>query len=211
MVKWYLDFALSSSATTWSMEQVPSMLLTRLLRSYRLPGSPHRKHLDWDVFDFYDFGVPQHRKRLMAGSPHLIAKMRRVCKRHCAIRDFLPNPKGTHVRNSVSYGNKPKEGENKERKHYSLDESVVPVTGPAYTVISSNALRWATPYTNTALVPLTPRELSRLQAFPEGYKLHETKRVSIQGVGNALPPPVMTYMLSPVGRPVSPSLVWKPE
>lgn len=209
MVRWYIDFALESSATTWSMEQVPTRMVKRLLRSYRLARAPHRNHIDWDVFDFYDFGVPQHRKRILAGSPSLIAKMRRAKKQRRSVQEFIAQPKGTHLRNNSLYGNLPKNGNKEERKKYSKDELVVPITGPSYTVCAAQGLRWATPHTDTPLTWLTAQESARLQAFPEGYQLHENNKISQTGVGNAVPPPVITEMLRPRHRPVSPSLVWR--
>jgi len=210
MVRWYIDYALESSATTWSMEQVPTKSVCRLLRSYRLAGAPHRNLIDWDVFDFCHFGVPQHRKRILAGTPSLIAKMRRARKQRRSAQEFIAEPKGTHLRNNALYGNMPKNGTKKDRKKYSKDELVLPITGPSYTVCAAQSLRWATPYTNTPLIWLTAHESARLQAFPERYKLHKNNKISQTGVGNAVPPPVLTQMLNPSNRPVSPSLVWRP-
>jgi len=34
--------------------------------------------------------------------------------------------------------------------------------------------------------------------------------LATRGVGNAVPPPVMEQLLTPRGRCVSPSLVWRP-
>ena len=76
LVSWYLKTALNSGCTSWTMEQVPSKVVLRVVERFRLK---HRARMDYGVFDFYDLGVPQRRKRLLAGTPALIARREVYC------------------------------------------------------------------------------------------------------------------------------------
>lgn len=210
LVKWFLDFALTSEATTWSMEQVPARHVTDLLNEYCHRDAPFFSKIDWDIFDFADYGVPQHRRRILAGSPHLIGKMRKARKRHASVSSFITKPRGTHIRNNVAYGKQPKQGASGQRKHYTNDDCCRPISEASYTVCASQPLFWATPGTDTKLEWLTPEEGLRLQAFPKGYQLGYLSNSATQcGVGNALPPPVITQLLNTTNRSVSPSLMWQ--
>ena len=92
---WYLEYALRSGATTWSMEQVsvPAVVeaVERIMRLY--PGQ-----LDYCIVDCFRLGVPQHRKRLIAGTPRLIRKLRMRRMRPRVVKDVIPHPRGTHTR-----------------------------------------------------------------------------------------------------------------
>ena len=208
LVRWYIDLALSCGATTWSMEQVATEDIKRVLRSYRLSTSPHRNIIDWDVFNFKNFGIPQCRRRIIAGSPEIIARLRRTPKKQCGVDQFIQHPRGTHIRNESLYrqGSGPI-GRAKRRK-MGPDEMCRPITGPSYTVVASKPLRWATPGSGTSLQRLTPHESASIQAFPPGYALPEVATTATRAVGNAIPPPIVTQFLNRGDRPVSPSLRW---
>ena len=51
---------------SFSMEQVPHPTLKALL---------HERGIAFTVVDAIDYGVPQHRKRLIAGSPRIVAAL----------------------------------------------------------------------------------------------------------------------------------------
>ena len=90
LVSWYLRTALKSGCTSWTMEQVPSKVVLAVVERFRLK---HRAQMDYGVFDFYDLGVPQRRKRLLAGTPALIARLKRMAchGRRRSARDVLPD------------------------------------------------------------------------------------------------------------------------
>jgi len=115
LVRWYLEFALSSTATTWTMEQVGTPLVRALLQEYTAEGSPHDGRIDWEVFDMCNFGVPQVRKRLIAGSPKLIAKLRQLPRRRRSVRDVISVPRGTHIRGSTKWSSWGKIGTKEEQ------------------------------------------------------------------------------------------------
>jgi len=211
LVRWYLDFALASTATTWSMEQVATPKVIALLESYRALGAPHRTRIAFDVFDFYEHGVPQHRRRLIAGSPELVARLRRAPRVHRCVRDVIRNPRGTHVRHYMRYANPRVVGvvDGKTKYSYSYygdDDCCYPVTGPSHVIIAGHALRWAWPGTGKKFELFLPEEAAALQCFPTGYALPVNPRQAMRGVGNALPPVIMTQLLMEKARDVSPSL-----
>ncbi|MEM9648856.1 MAG: DNA cytosine methyltransferase [Bacteroidota bacterium] len=47
---------------------------------------------------------------------------------------------------------------------------------------------------------LRPRELASCQGFPEDYKLIGTKREQIKGIGNSIPPPLITAIVDAIGE-----------
>jgi DNA (cytosine-5)-methyltransferase 1 len=201
LVRWYVDYALASPAASWSMEQVPTPPVLDLLKSYRHPDAPRRDQLDYEVFDFHAFGVPQNRRRVIAGSPHVVARLRRLRAtpwRRCA-RDVLPNPRGTHTRSLAKRGGDVRRFTGAKKRvyqEYDDDDNVRSIDGPAHSAIASYPLRWATPGTGTPLKVFTPDEMAALQCFPPGYVLPKGKVAAVRGVGNALPPVVMQAMLS---------------
>ena len=74
LVRWYLRYALASNATTFSMEQVPAECVLKVVKKFK---RRHPGKLDYCVVNCYDLGVPQTRKRLIAGTPALIDRLRR--------------------------------------------------------------------------------------------------------------------------------------
>ena len=93
LIEWYVKFAIDSGATSFTMEQVATPPVRKALDALR---RNHRARLDYEVLDFAKIGVPQHRRRLIAGSPHLIAKLRRMDRVTRGVADVVPNPRGTH-------------------------------------------------------------------------------------------------------------------
>ena len=71
-------------------------------KSIKLDFYTNVNTVDFDVFDFYHRGVPQHRRRLIAGSPEIVARLRRAPCVHRSVCDVIAEPRGTHVRNYVS-------------------------------------------------------------------------------------------------------------
>ena len=63
-VRWFLEYAMASTATSWSMEQVPTPAVRELLESYRAAGSPWRNKVAYHVVDFSTLGVPRNHWRL---------------------------------------------------------------------------------------------------------------------------------------------------
>ena len=62
MVEWYLNLALKSRASSWSMEQVSTRGVVKIVERIR---KRHPKKLAYHVFDLEQLGVPQTRRRLL--------------------------------------------------------------------------------------------------------------------------------------------------
>lgn len=212
LIKWYVTFAIESSAATWSMEQVSTPAVVQALESLKAPGSKYRNQFEYQTFEFADYGVPQERKRLLAGSPGIVARFARLPKCRRCVKDAIPDPRGTHVRNNVYLGVKvynPVDARVKRYRRYRLWDSSRPISMPAYTVVAGNFLRWATfdegidgeayrnSYDYTSLEPLTVEESAKLQCFPNDYRFATSKLNGIRLVGNAIPPLVMRQLLPP--------------
>lgn len=201
LVRWFIDFALTSGASTWSMEQVATSAVVSCVEQYKRPNSPHRMRVDFDIFDFYHLGVPQHRRRLIAGSPKLLARLRRAPRVHRCVDDVIAAPRGTHIRNYVAYNHttRPKVLNGKKVYKYIArgpDEYCNPTSGPSHVILAGIPLRWATPGTGGKFKLLSPEESAAIQCFPPHYVLPDTKTLATRAVGNALPPLVMQLMLA---------------
>jgi len=206
LVEWYLEYALASRATSWSMEQVaaPEVLcvLERVLRK-------NSSRMAYSIFHFSKLGVPQSRRRVIAGSPQLIAKLIGMLGTQPAssIRSVLARPRGTHIRGgtTASGNHTPKDrisiftscGVRKlVYKRAKWSDYCYPIDGLAPTVIGRHALVWVTGNgegCNRSV--LRPSEMAALQTFPPHYKLPTSKFQAYLQVGNAFPPRVAELML----------------
>ncbi len=214
LVEWCVELALSCGCTSWSIEQVAQTKVLEIM---------HRKRLEsgglfsFAVVDFELLGVPQTRKRLIAGTHSLVERLlaeSRVQPR-AAIRDVIPAPRGTLVRGTATgVGQRLKKNVASGEARYSyrrarwsdlcrrLDE-------PAPTVVGRHALTWITgrgERVNRSV--LTPRELGLLQTLGSDYWLPQSRTRAYLQVGNCFPPLVAQLMLerrAPPERPDSPS------
>lgn len=202
LVAWYLDFALLSDAASWSMEQVAMPLVVELLESYKSRDSIHRNRIAWTVEDFYNHGVPQHRKRLIAGDPDTVARLRRAPTIHRSIQDVVPEPRGDWIRNLVYQGGTRRPDPERPGKwiymKYGDEDSLVPISGPSHVVLT-NQLRWARKNAATGQMEfdiVSPLECALLQCFPSDYRLPQCAKAKAQKlVGNALPPAILFRLL----------------
>jgi len=212
LVKWFLEFALNSEATTWSMEQVPAGPVIEVVQNAM---SRYEGKLDYCIVDCVKLGVPQKRRRLFAGSPMLISKLRRRRAAKTAVRDFIANPRGTHTRletcsgTSVTY----KDGKKvKYSKTYSWDDLCRPLNEPCHTITASHGLRWANPGTRSKTFKMNRHEIKVLQTFPPDYKLNCSNTLGTMGVGNAVPPAAMRALLKPITQLLSrPRIIADPD
>ena len=195
------------------MEQVAAGEVIELLNEMRIA---------YDVFDFYKLGVPQHRKRIIAGSPHLIAKLRRVSDTQVkrSVHSHILKPRGTHVRG----GRTSKRNNRKHRVAKILpggktklvypraewSDFLKPIDGPAPTVIGRHALTWITRDglgLNRSV--LRAKEMAALQTFPSMYRWPPNKEKACIQIGNSVPPRVAELLMrgeQHVKPPTSPSL-----
>lgn len=214
LIRWYLGTALSCGATSWSMEQVVSPHVMRILEAER---KRNRRRLDFGVFDFYELGVPQHRRRVVAGSPHLVARLKRLRESgaRSSVRAAINVGGWTHVQANMYHlgcrrrGPSEKQTKRRARNVYKKAGPLdcwLPVSGPGPTIIAGRGSGWWVrhdPCGRVVRVPLRICDNAALQTFPSGYLLSRLKADSMRLVGNAVPPRVARLMMSGDARPTA--------
>ena len=198
LVTWYLEFALASGATTWSMEQVP---VREVVDAVREVARRHPGRVDHCIVDCSRLGVPQTRRRLIAGTPALVDKLRLRRSARRAVQDVIARPRGTHTRPEITASSPVRKLGGvrvRRRRVIAWDEMCRPISDPAHTVTAKNGLRWASPGSGTQPFKMNLGELLSLQTFPPAYKLGCSKTCAMRGIGNALPPRVMCELLQPL-------------
>jgi len=193
LVDWFLSLALSSGSSSWTMEQVAHKAVIEHLDDLK---RRHPLKADWIVVDATDYEVPQHRKRIIAGSPFLIANLRffrSSRKRKLCIRDAIPDPPREFVRNALYKRLDPQTGENVD---VPLRNKLRSVDKPSFTILATGHIKWADKDANVLRL-LTARERSLLQSFPSDYVLPRRSADALVGVGNAVPPRLAQILMSP--------------
>lgn len=194
-VKWYLDFVERLAPTSWSIEQVAVKQVVKTLEARKQDIS---WLYDFRILQFADFGVPQTRKRLIAGTPWLIDRVAhdetiRVCK-FKTIREAIPNPpagaayvrSNWHRKADESLTEEAADGlflnADAESRCRGLDE-------PCWTTMAGHALAWWDKEFNTIRC-LNIEETMAIQSFPKDFVFPEGTKASdkLQGIGNAVPP-----------------------
>lgn len=222
LIDWFVEMAINSGATSWSMEEVASKHAITLMEAIR---QKHRSSVAYGVFYFDELGVPQTRKRLLAGSPHLISKLQRLrcATKRRTIGDVVERPRGTHLRGTVSSKGQRKKARAQAGearyvyKKAELGEFCRAIDQPSLT-IPTHGMAWITKElggkAHTRL-ELYPHEAAAIQTFPRTYKWPDKKVIAMRQVGNAVPPLVAELLMRPESvRPErcgSPSLTLHPE
>lgn len=200
LVGWYIDTALASSATSWSMEQVASQSVLSILESKRIDNL---SKIDYEVFDFCMLGVPQHRRRVIAGTPSLIAKLRRqtMVNRRNKVSDFISNCRGTHIRHSKNWTTRWKSDDGVTKYKYKKagwGDFLCPTDKPSPTIVAKRVHSWVSK-TRDGLSHTTflPADAASLQTFPSTYTFTECNTVAYRLIGNAVPPFVADLLMGP--------------
>ena len=211
LVRWFLQEAVvRSGCTSWSMEEVDSPRLRKILDQYKWN---HRAKLDWDVFDFELLGVPQSRTRILAGTPELIVRMRqlRSARLRRGVRSVIDKPRGTHVkgtRSSVTVRQRARREPGEAKNVYKkapLNESCRPIAEPAHTVCASKSPSWVTFERGKpahSRIYFDSDDLAAVQTFPPEYKWPAAAVQWRRQIGNAVPPLVAQLLMG--GRPIAP-------
>lgn len=181
MVQWYLGFVKRARPTTWSFEEVNIPCLRDYLKEEKIAHA---------CFKFVKYGVPQTRKRILAGSGHLIRKMRTDPSNLVSVpvtaRDVLTPPTNAAlIRGSA--------GKCIPKYYKSIDEptwAILCACKPVYADANRKTLR-----------VMTVRELLQLQTFPRSYRMPSTivlgsEADRVRLVGNAVPPLIARKLLS---------------
>jgi site-specific DNA-cytosine methylase len=193
LVDWFLQLALTSGNSSWTMEQVADKTVIEHIDALK---RRHPLKADWIVVDAADYEVPQHRKRIIAGSPFLITNLRFFNsrnKRKLCVRDVIPDPPREFVRNALYKTSDPQTGENVEAP---LRNKLRSVDEPSFTILATGHIKWADKNAGVLRL-LTAKERSLIQSFPKTYRLPQRSADALIGVGNAVPPRLAEILMSP--------------
>ena len=204
LVHWFLKQAMvKSGCTTWSMEEVDSVRIRKILEKFR---RKYGNRIDWDVFDFELLGVPQSRVRLIAGTPELIVRLRqlRCDERRRGTSSVIAKPRGTHVRGTrgSTIVRKRRSDEPGTAKNIYKPAGIAfcarPIRKAAETVCAGHAPAWITVEKGNkahSRRPFTSTECAALQTFPDDYVWPEASAKAIRQIGNAVPPLVAQLLM----------------
>lgn len=196
LVDLYLTIVEKASPRTWSMEQVNDTSLRRFLEE---------RGVQYTVVNTSDFDVPQSRKRVVAGSPHIVEGLRRRQGTGPTILpcDVLPDvtpPEQYRLVNGtdnvpvrerqgsklVTVGHRPK----------AQDEGARELSTPAHTVWRKPGKVYDTRKGKIVRL-LTCRECASLQGFPNQFRVDDTSQTRLHKViGNAVPPPLARHIVT---------------
>ena len=202
LVQWYIDTILCLHPASWSMEQVNVPAIRSLLDQAR---ETHPGHIDYMVVDVADFGVPQNRRRIVAGLPSLIDHLRQRLKqdsRHkTCVRDVIPNAPGSHIQSTTT--NTPvRDYTGRAISHRPLrpDEHIRSIDGTSYTILARNAPWWSDEH-GTRIRRLTTGECALIQTFPSSYDFSSVRASAGQRVvGNAVPPILAYFIMNSIAN-----------
>lgn len=184
LVKWFVRFAELAAPDTWSFEQVDVPCVRRYLERKMVPHSR---------FDFSRFGVPQTRKRILAGTGRLVHTMQTdtSLREKTTPLDILSPPRGVHyVRAS---GGK------------CVPAFYRPLDKPTWSLLCATKPVFADKDRKTVRV-MNTAELLLLQTFPSDYNMSSASVLGsehdrVRLVGNAVPPIIARKLLAPLHAP----------
>jgi len=192
-VKWYIDLVERAKPKSWSMEQVNHEKVRSLLERKRIP---------YVVVNCVNFDVPQSRRRLIAGSDHIVQAL--AAKEYQGptvlpvnVLTSLTPPAAYTLANAtdnqpvrkimngmrVTVGSRPNHAGEFERDLWTPAHTVTTNPGKVLCARSGSVVR-----------RLTPFERARLQGFDESIVLSGKVTLDNTVVGNAIPPPLAAYI-----------------
>lgn len=200
LAAWSLKTAISCGASTWSFEQVSAPAVVALVEAAR---KRHPKRVAYACIDFVTLGLPQRRKRLIAGSPHLIAKLLRAIDRapRRSVRAAIAKPRGTHLRNGTSTSSTRRCGANGKCQYDKAGwaDRIRSIDEPSFTVLANRGMNWVTRTADGGVEASHPRldahEYASLQSFSASYKWPASKTLAMKQIGNSIPPLVAQLLL----------------
>lgn len=171
-----LDFILQRQYTSWSLENVSTPAVRKALQKY-VDVAPQL--VAYTNIDAADFGVPTTRRRLIAGPPALIHRLRETPAHRVSVAEAF---RAAGIALPASYI------KNNTRSRNGCP-CIRSVHGPAHTATASHPLTWCKS-DGTTVRCLTVAESAVIQGFPSHWLLPYGSRAGIRAVGNAIPPPL---------------------
>ena len=216
IVSWFFDLVIKSRPMSWSFEQVPHKGIISMLCDLK---KKRPDIFDFEVINCVNFGIPQFRRRLIAGSPFVIMTLRQSqekkkvsvrvnhrCSNRCLpynfiyllfvctyVQDVLPNAPASFIRNSLYSRPDYKTGVSMP---VPLNDKIRSIDNASYTILASGYKKWADEKGNI-IRHLTAREDSIIQSFPLTYMLPRINSHAKAGVGNAVPPRLAELWMKP--------------
>ena len=190
-VRWFLELALRSTATSWSFEQVSVESVRLLCEEFR---AKHPTKFAYEVVHCDDYGIPQLRKRLIAGSPCLIHRLRQRKRpaSEARVSAWVAPPPAPCVRFPKRH--RRDRGETERRELLDEEAETLSVEQAGYTITASHAQYWCTA-DGRDVQRMTPAEAAALQTFPRDFKLPPVNRDAQVLIGNAVPPKLAQLLL----------------
>ena len=179
LVRWFFALAMRRKPTSWSFEQVA---VKRVVRECEEFQRRNPKTFAFAIVQCSDYGIPQVRRRVIAGTPclvhGLVGKARQLPRMVSSVAHWTP------ARRSHTQYPKWKRGKKILRAGNGL--LIMPATGPGYTIVGSHLNYWCDADGHNKTI-FNTRESARLQTFPETTKLPRNTVVAQRLVGNAVP------------------------
>lgn len=204
----YLEIALQAEPASFSMEQVATKKVVRLLDEYK---ARHPGWMDYRIVRMHEYGVPQTRRRIIAGSPWLIDRMGSKRNKTALVRakDVCP----TMPANAAGLcGQSHNKGGRWRQATPAFQTPIkkIPLTRrakkgglsvPAPTVLCTNRHTWADKDGRTIRC-LTIKEHANLQTFPQSFHFPSQQRLAQRLCGNSVPPAFAKMLLSHYRLPI---------
>ena len=181
MVRWCLELVVERGYSSWSLENVSTPAVVRLVDAV---ASRHPSAVAHTTVDAADYGSASSRLRLIASTPATIRRLKEQPTRRVSVADAfaaagLPLP-AQHLRSNTT---------NRDGS-----PCVRSVQQPSFCVTASHPLTWCDPGGATVRC-LTVAESACLMGFPPGWKLPLGSRNGLRAVGNAVPVPLSAAIM----------------
>ncbi|MBB78081.1 MAG: hypothetical protein CL844_03670 [Crocinitomicaceae bacterium] len=202
LVNWFVAFVHRLQPTTWTMEEVPHAQLTGALGMAR---QFHPAMIDYvPILTMSDYGVPQHRKRCIAGTPRLVERLRSDASLRAdapVLSEVLDPPEGATVC-MASTGKEPDYTQNVAHADGTYTNNTIrrcmrSVHEVAWTCMAGHPHCWRTPDFRKVRW-FTVREQAALQTFPPTYQYGTHTQTALTGIGNAVPPRFASMVMAGV-------------
>lgn len=195
LVEWYVEFVRRLRPDSWSFEQVGIPAVRTFLTA---------QNVRFEVFNFLSLGVPQTRRRVLAGTPALIDGL--VCaprwivdKAALAPSHVLRESMPAHARYvRASGGKKPPAERTVQLEDGTWYNPVAhwakSVDRPTWTLLCAVKPVWLCERYETIRV-FTVRELATLQTLPADFDFPCTEAEAVALIGNCVPPLVARLLM----------------